>query len=60
MPTILEPRLLNVVRLHLGPQVDALRPFPWQPKQGCDVTKEGVDLGIPARVFPAVVSLHRL
>src|SRR5664279_4939939 len=24
IPTIVEPRLLNVVRLHLGPQVDAL------------------------------------
>ena len=33
VPSILEPRLLNVVRLHLGPQVDALRPFPWQPKR---------------------------
>ena len=51
IPTILEPRLLNVVRLHLGPQVDALRPFPWQPKKGQNVT-EGNDLGIPARVFP--------
>jgi len=51
IPTILEPRLLNVVRLHLGPQVDALRPFPWQPKKGQHVT-EGNDLGIPARVFP--------
>lgn len=51
VPTILEPRLLNVVRLHLGPQVDSLRPFPWQPKQGQNTT-EGNDLGIPARVFP--------
>lgn len=51
IPTILEPRLLNVLRLHLGPQVDALRPFPWQPKQGA-MSKEGADLGIPARVFP--------
>jgi hypothetical protein len=51
IPTILEPRLLNVVRLHLGPQVDALRPFPWQPKKGQNTT-EGNDLGIPARVFP--------
>lgn len=24
VPTILEPRLLNVVRLHLGPQIEAL------------------------------------
>jgi hypothetical protein len=51
VPTIVEPRLLNVVRLHLGPQVDALRPFPWQPRKGA-TTNEGSDLGIPARVFP--------
>ncbi|SMD11186.1 DUF1998 domain-containing protein [Lentzea albidocapillata] len=51
VPTILEPRLLNVVRLHLGPQVDALRPFPWQPKR-TGMSNEGADLGIPARVFP--------
>lgn len=49
--TILEPRLLNVVRLHLGPQVDELRPFPWQPKRS-GMSNEGSDLGIPARVFP--------
>ena len=41
----------QVVRMHLGPQVDALRPFPWQPKQAAS-SKEGADLGIPARVFP--------
>jgi len=51
IPTIIEPRLLRVVRLHLGPQVDALRPYPWQPKQGA-LSKEGDDLGISARVFP--------
>ena len=51
IPTILEPRLLNVVRLHLGPQVDAMRPYPWQPTKGRNQT-EGNDLGIPARVFP--------
>jgi hypothetical protein len=51
VPTIVEPRLLNVVRLHLGPQVDGLRPFPWQPKKGMNTT-EGNDLGVPARVFP--------
>jgi hypothetical protein len=49
--TIVEPRLLNVVRLHLGPQVDSLRPFPWQPKR-TGLSNEGADLGIPARVFP--------
>lgn len=51
VPSILEPRLLKVVRLHLGPQVDALRPFPWQPKR-MGMSSEGSDLGIPARVFP--------
>jgi len=51
VPTITEPRLLQVVRLHLGPQVDQLRPFPWQPKAG-PFSPEGTDLGVPARVFP--------
>lgn len=51
IPTIIEPRLLNVVRLHLGPQVDTLRPFPWQPRKGFG-SVEGNDLGVPARVFP--------
>lgn len=51
VPTIVEPRLLKVVRLHLGDQVDALRPFPWQPKRSV-FSLEGADLGIPARVFP--------
>ncbi|WP_229051458.1 DUF1998 domain-containing protein [Aeromicrobium sp. Leaf350] len=51
VPSIVEPRLLNVVRLHLGPQVDELRPFPWQPKR-MGMSNEGSDLGIPGRVFP--------
>lgn len=51
VPTIIEPRLLTVVRLHLGRQVEALRPFPWQPARSGWST-EGSDLGIPARVFP--------
>lgn len=51
IPTISEPRLLQVVRLHLGPQVDQLRPFPWQPKAN-PFSPEGTDLGVPARVFP--------
>ena len=59
IPSIIEPRLLNVVRLHLGPQVDGLRPFPWQPKKGA-MSKEGDDLGIPSRVFPQLVPVHRL
>lgn len=51
IPSIIEPRLLNVVRMHLGNQVDTLRPYPWQPKQNA-FAKDGADLGIPARVFP--------
>ncbi|CAB4967420.1 unannotated protein [freshwater metagenome] len=51
IPSVVEPRLLDVVRLHLGKQVDSLRPYPWQPKQGSS-SKEGSDLGVPARVFP--------
>jgi hypothetical protein len=49
--TIEEPRLLKVVQLHLGPRVQQLRPFPWQPKARAQ-SQEGSDLGIPARVFP--------
>jgi len=49
--TISEPRLLDVVRGHLGPQVEQLRPFPWQPT-GNSYRDEGKDLGVPARVFP--------
>ena len=51
VPTIFESRLLKVVRLHLGDQVEALRPFPWQPQRGA-MSSEGSDLGIPGRVFP--------
>ncbi|MEV6931441.1 DUF1998 domain-containing protein [Dactylosporangium sp. NPDC051485] len=51
VPTIEEPRLLKVVQLHLGPRVQQLRPFPWQPKARAQ-SQEGSDLGIPARVFP--------
>jgi hypothetical protein len=51
VPTIEEPRLLKVVQLHLGPRVQQLRPFPWQPKAR-PMSQEGSDLGIPARVFP--------
>lgn len=51
IPVIVEPRLLRVARMHVGEQVDALRPFPWQPKRN-SFSKEGVDLGVPARIFP--------
>ncbi|MGV1007208.1 MAG: DrmB family protein [Dermatophilaceae bacterium] len=50
-PTIHAPRLLEHVRLMLGPQVKELRPFPWQPKTSA-FSREGSDLGVPARVFP--------
>src|SRR4051812_49801290 len=43
VPVIEEPRLLNVVQLHLGPQVRQLRPFPWQPKARAQ-SQEGADL----------------
>ena len=48
---ITEPRLLDVVRIHLGHQVTALRGYPWQPKLRSQ-SQEGSDLGIQARVFP--------
>ncbi len=51
VPMIIEPRLLRAVRVHLGEQVDTLRPFPWQPKLAA-MSTEGGDLGVPARVFP--------
>lgn len=50
-PTVHAPRLLEAVQLMLGHQVAELRPFPWQPTQG-SFSREGVDLGVPARVFP--------
>ncbi|KXO96239.1 DUF1998 domain-containing protein [Tsukamurella pseudospumae] len=51
VPSIVEPRLLKVVRVLRGNQIDALRPFPWQPKR-MGMSSEGSDLGIPGRVFP--------
>ncbi|WP_310773605.1 DUF1998 domain-containing protein [Mycobacterium sp. Z3061] len=54
IPSIIEPRLLDVVRMHLGDQVDVLRPYPWQPKQNA-FAQDGADLGIPARVFPQLL-----
>jgi len=50
-PTIHAPRLLEAVKLMLGNQVTELRPFPWQPKPST-FSREGADLGVPARVFP--------
>ena len=51
IPTVDAPRLLDVVRLMLGHQVGELRPFPWQPRTS-GLSREGTDLGVPARVFP--------
>lgn len=45
------PRLLHAARLLLGYQLAELRPFPWQPKKNVR-SREGDDLGVPARVFP--------
>ena len=50
-PTIHAPRLRDVVRLILKSPDAQLRPFPWQPKK-ISMSKEGNDLGVPARVFP--------
>lgn len=51
VPTVHAPRLLDAVKVHLGPQVAELRPFPWASKPSSN-SKEGDDLGVPARVFP--------
>ncbi|ACZ31338.1 conserved hypothetical protein [Xylanimonas cellulosilytica DSM 15894] len=51
IPRIHAPRLLDVVRRFLGYQVTELRPFPWAPKTSF-ASKDGDDLGVPARVFP--------
>ena len=51
VPSIHAPRLLDVVRMMLGHQVSELRPFPWAPKKNFN-SKDGDDLGVPARVFP--------
>lgn len=50
-PRVHAPRLLDLARVMLGRQVDELRPYPWQPKPSSR-SKEGADLGVPARVFP--------
>ncbi|NVM96184.1 DUF1998 domain-containing protein [Arthrobacter wenxiniae] len=51
VPTVHAPRLLDAVKVHLGPQISELRPFPWAPKPSSN-SREGDDLGVPARVFP--------
>jgi len=51
IPTVHAPRLLEAVRTMLGNQVTELRPFPWQSTPN-SFSREGSDLGVPARVFP--------
>lgn len=51
IPTIHAPALLDVVRMMLGGQVRELRRFPHQPNRTA-FSREGADLGVPARVFP--------
>jgi Domain of unknown function (DUF1998) len=50
-PRIHAPRLREVVRTHMRSPFVQLRPHPWQPKRNA-FSSEGVDLGVPARVFP--------
>ena len=49
---IAEPRLLELVRAHLGSQVSELRKPPWAPEERDRGDAQAVDLGIPGRVFP--------
>lgn len=51
IPAVHAPRLLEAVRIMLGPQLEELRPFPHQPNLAA-FSREGTDLGVPARVFP--------
>lgn len=51
IPSIHAPALLEVVRMLLGHQVKELRPFPRQASTTA-YSREGADLGVPARVFP--------
>ena len=51
VPTIHAPRLRDVVRKLLGSPDAQLRPFPRQPKR-ISMSREGDDLGVPARIFP--------
>lgn len=48
---VLEPRLREIVRAHLGSQVDELRKPPWAPEE-IGRADTAIDLGIPARIFP--------
>nr|WP_111765136.1 DUF1998 domain-containing protein [Nakamurella deserti] len=50
--TVLEPRLLELVRSHIGNQVAQLRKPPWAPEEKGHSAGDAVDLGIPGRIFP--------
>ena len=50
-PRIHAQRLREAVRTHMRSPFVQLRPHPWQPKRNT-FSNEGVDLGVPARVFP--------
>ncbi|UYM05483.1 DUF1998 domain-containing protein [Solicola gregarius] len=49
---ILESRLLELVRSHLGSQVSELRKPPWAPDEKRHAGGDAIDLGIPGRIFP--------
>lgn len=49
---IVERRLLELVRSHLGSQVSQLRKPPWAPEEKGPGGDDAVDLGIPGRIFP--------
>lgn len=49
---IAEPRLLELVRAHLGDQVTELRKPPWAPEEQGAHGGGAIDLGIPGRIFP--------
>jgi hypothetical protein len=49
---IAEPRLLELVRAHLGAQVAELRKPPWAPEERGHAGGDTIDLGIPGRIFP--------
>jgi len=50
-PQIHAPRLRRAVASLLNSRDIELRPFPWQAKK-ISLSREGEDLGVPARVFP--------
>jgi hypothetical protein len=50
--TIAEPRLLELVKGHLGGQVTQLRKPPWAPEEKGWAAGSAIDLGIPSRIFP--------